>query len=115
MTRDDIIRMAQEAGLTGLVEADVIGNFERFAALVATTEKQKVVEYMNSRAFATGHGDTTEDLLKELEWQIKERERKACALIADEEFGSTLMIGDAQPKHSSAWRIAAAIRARGET
>jgi hypothetical protein len=40
-------------------------------------------------------------------------EREACALIADEEFGSTLMIGDAQPKHSSAWRIAAAIRARG--
>jgi hypothetical protein len=42
-------------------------------------------------------------------------EREACALVADEEFGSTLMIGDAQPKHSSAWRIAAAIRARGET
>ena len=39
-------------------------------------------------------------------------EREACALIADEEFGSTLMIGDAHPKHSSAWRIAAAIRGR---
>jgi hypothetical protein len=39
-------------------------------------------------------------------------EREACALIADEEFGSTLMIGDAHPKHSSAWRIAAAIRTR---
>jgi hypothetical protein len=42
-------------------------------------------------------------------------EREACAKIADEEFGSTLMIGDAQPKNSSAWRIAAAIRARGES
>jgi len=77
-------------------------------------EREKVAQWMIERGYATGHGDTTEDLLKELEWQIKERERKACALIADEEFGSTLWIGDAQPKHSSAWRIAAAIRARGE-
>ena len=40
MTRDDIIRLAREAGLTGLVEADVIGNFERFAALVAAAERE---------------------------------------------------------------------------
>ena len=40
MTREDIIRMARDAGLTGLVEADVIGNFERFAALVAAAERE---------------------------------------------------------------------------
>jgi hypothetical protein len=40
MTRDDIIRLARDAGLTGLVEADVIGNFERFAALVAAAERE---------------------------------------------------------------------------
>jgi hypothetical protein len=41
MTRDDIIRLARDAGLTGLVEADVIENFERFAALVAEAEREQ--------------------------------------------------------------------------
>jgi hypothetical protein len=41
MNRDDIIRLARDAGLTGLVEADVIGNFERFAALVAAAERNE--------------------------------------------------------------------------
>ena len=40
MTRDDIIRMAREAGLVGLVEAEVIENFERFASLVAAAERE---------------------------------------------------------------------------
>jgi hypothetical protein len=40
MTREDIIRMAREAELTGLVEAYTIGNFERFAALVAEAERE---------------------------------------------------------------------------
>jgi len=30
---------------------------------------------MIERGYATGHGDTVEDLLKELEWQIEERIR----------------------------------------
>jgi UDP-2,3-diacylglucosamine pyrophosphatase LpxH len=68
----------------GLSRDSVYNELERFAALVATTEKQKVVEYMNSRAFATGHGDTIEDLLKEMEWQVAEREREACKKLAQE-------------------------------
>jgi hypothetical protein len=40
MTRDEVIRLARDAGLTGLVEADVIENFERFAALVAAAERE---------------------------------------------------------------------------
>ena len=55
---------------------------------------------MNSRAFATGHGDTIDDLLKELEWQVAEREREACAKLAGPHLNG---------------EIAAAIRARGET
>jgi hypothetical protein len=35
MTRDDIIRMAREAGLSGLKEGGLMENFERFANLVA--------------------------------------------------------------------------------
>jgi cell division protein ZapA (FtsZ GTPase activity inhibitor) len=83
------------------------------AALVATTEKQKVVEYMNSRAFATGHGDTIEDLLKEMEWQVAEREREACAKIADSQINNTAILLVNPGKSAAAWDIANAIRARG--
>jgi hypothetical protein len=40
MTRDDIIKMAREAGLTGLMEGGLIDYFERFAALVAAAERE---------------------------------------------------------------------------
>jgi hypothetical protein len=88
MTRDDIrIRIMQEA-------LDCADRGE--------TEAYNSIKVMCSEVLAM-----VEEVVK--------AEREACALVADEEFGSTLMIGDAQPKHSSAWRIAAAIRARGET
>jgi hypothetical protein len=47
-----------------------------------TTET--VAKWMIDRGYATGHGDTIEDLLKELEWQIRESEREACAKVCDE-------------------------------
>jgi hypothetical protein len=31
---------------------------------------------MMERGYATGHGDTIEELLNELEWQVVERERE---------------------------------------
>ena len=80
MTKDDIIRMAREAGLPmqyrfvgGATHWDFDGPLERFAALVAAAERWKVAKWMIERSYATGHGDTLEDLLAELDWQIKER------------------------------------------
>jgi hypothetical protein len=115
MTRDDITRMAREAGfnveqgyllrITGIDE-----DLERFAALVAAAEREKVAAWMMQRSYATGHGDTTEDLLKELEWQIAENwikalvkgvegEREACAKAAEEYMreceGASFGIGEA--------------------
>jgi len=85
MTRDDIIRLAREAGWKDLREFDsemhddiFMGNIkslERFAALVAAAEREKVAAWMIERDYATGHGDTIEGLLKALEWQAKERAR----------------------------------------
>ena len=81
MNRDDIIRMAREAG--GVEERQWIGlNLERFAALVAAAEREKVAKWMIQRSYATGHGKTIEDLLAELDWQIRESEREACAELA---------------------------------
>jgi hypothetical protein len=87
MTRDDIIRLAREAGWKDLREFDsemhddiFMGNIkslERFAALVAAAEREKVAAWMIDHDYATGHGDTVEDLLKELVWQIRVRARDA--------------------------------------
>ena len=83
MTRDDIIKMAREAGLySGSPRTPSTGSMiekrlERFAALVAATEREKVAAWMIARGYATGHGDSVEDLLQELDWQIREQERES--------------------------------------
>ena len=108
MTREDIIKLAREAGINVeqgflLRFAGVEADLERFAALVAAAEREKVAAWMIQRSYATGHGDTIEDLIKELEWQVAEREREACAKLCEEDG---LLWGQ---------RYAAAIRARGNT
>ena len=59
------------------------------------TDLEKVAKWMMSHGYATGHGDTIEDLLKELEWQVAEREREACAKLveamADKRFGQAAL------------------------
>lgn len=106
MTRDDIIKMAREAGAMfdhmTWVERDLEPVFERFAALVAAAERNKIAQWMIGRSYATGHGDTVEDLLAQLEWQVREREREACAKVCEDDFGN------------GALNLADAIRARGK-
>jgi hypothetical protein len=50
--------------------------------------------------FATGHGDSIEDLLKELEWQVAERERTAVIETIDELMG---MESDRHPMFSEGY------------
>jgi hypothetical protein len=145
MTRDDIIRLAREAGIhhahdseghwDGLTDEEVVDRLprfkreleyadkrimqilERFAALVAAAEREKVARWMMERGYATGHGDTIEDLLQELDWQIAENwnralingittEREACAKVCE-------TYDHADPLGVST-ECAAAIRARGQ-
>ena len=108
MDREEIIRMAREAGFkVDWQHADVAEikakRYEYFAALVADAEREKLAAWMMSQGYATGHGDTVEDLLKELEWQIAEREREACAKLCE-----------ANDKSTHPADLADAIRARGE-
>ena len=128
--KDDIIKMAREAGFmdtdkNGVWITDGYWDDElrRFAALVAAAEREKVAAWMMERGYATGHGDTIEDLLKELDWQIREQEREACAKLCLEEAneayhqeafylprGNQGLLRIAE----GAKRCAEAIRARGE-
>ena len=111
---ENIIAMARRAGAhddgfeVRFVEPRYL---ERFATLVAAAERNKVASWMMAQGYATGHGDTTEDLLDELDWQITESwskvvmtsvgaEREACAKVCE---------------HQPHWvACAAAIRARGQ-
>ena len=47
------------------------------------SNKEKVSQWMMDKGYATGHGDSVVDLLQELEWQVAEREREACAKIVE--------------------------------
>ena len=75
MTREAVIRMARGAGFT---EGDISlfpDLIAHFAFLVAAVERNKLAAWMIERGYATGHGDSIEKLLEELEWQIEERIR----------------------------------------
>lgn len=46
-------------------------------------EREVVANWIMGKGFATGHGDSIVDLLDQLEWQIIEKEREACAKLVD--------------------------------
>jgi hypothetical protein len=113
MTQDEIIEMARQAGfnveqgfllrVTGIDE-----DLERFAALVAAAEREKVAKWQMGSGYSTGHGETIEDLLVELEWQVRESEREACAKVCLTEWST---LGQMEAGEA----FARAIRARGNT
>ena len=112
MDREAVIRMAREAGLAYGSDEKPLGSVTRFAALVTAAERNKLAAWMIQRGFATGHGDSIEKLLEELEWQIEEsvrNEREACAKVCD--------VLAVHPEYASdITKVAAqAIRARGNT
>jgi len=81
------------------------GDIEHFAELIRQEEREKVAAWMIKKGLATGHGDSTEDLLTELDWQIAEKQEPV-ARVCYGQFTLTqtdVGIGDVQ-----------AIRARGE-
>ena len=94
MNREKIIKLAREAGFevygtdVWITDGWWLEELERFAALVAAVEREKLAAWMMRQGYATGHGDSIEKLLEELEWQIEERirnEREACASICFQE------------------------------
>jgi hypothetical protein len=115
MNRDDVIRMAEEAGFSKdwqgtwhCIFAQMNEAFTLAYEAGAAAEREKVAQWMIQRGYATGHGDTIEDLLAELDWQIAEKiaiEREACAKVAE----------SYEPRCDSCPSgVANAIRARGQ-
>ena len=100
MTREDITRMAREAGFVGF-DGDN-GSLRRFAALVAAAEREAMIE-QGWRQCAKGQRTTQFCGLVEL---VVLAEREACAKVAEayEPRCDTCPSG-----------VANAIRARGQT
>jgi hypothetical protein len=131
-----VIEMARESGLLTIGTADgseavytwpkgITDELERFAELVRADEREHIAAWMIQRGYSTGHGDTTKDLLDELDWQVVqnwasamktgvETEREACAKVADtisDKYGW----GHYGNEVDTADEISAAIRARGQS
>ena len=144
----DVFELAKEAGFMqhlGVICAPNHLALERFAALVIANHppqsymtwqegheagkqagREHIAAWMIQRGYSTGHGDTTKDLLDELDWQVVqnwtsamktgvETEREACAKVLDEMAED--MEREMEPSTAIAYvrSKAAAIRARGET
>ena len=95
MTQEDIIRMADKVGFEtcrgdGWPDERLLQKLKRFFRLAyesgAAAQREKVAAWMRNCGYATGHGDTIEDLLDHLGTQIAEgllMEREACAKVCD--------------------------------
>ena len=97
MTQDEIIEMAIQGHAS---TRDAI----RWAM---NQEREVVANWIMNKGFATGHGDSIVDLLDQLEWQIEEKEREACADLC-EQYGFNNHCGITTDV------IAIEIRARGQ-
>ena len=62
---------------TGLMDKLKNDDAQTWAAVAMIVNREKLAKWMISRGYATGHGDTIEDLLRELDWQIEERIKNA--------------------------------------
>ena len=76
LDREDIIRMAREAGAMfehmAWVERDLFPVFARFAALVAAAEREILADWMRQHGFSTGQAYTTATLLDRLGTEMVE-------------------------------------------
>ena len=50
------------------------------AIALQTHYREKLAQWMMSKGFSTGHGDSVDDLLRELSWQIDEIKARETAL-----------------------------------
>jgi hypothetical protein len=105
MTRNDIIRMALDAGI--LWSTDQAATLERFAALVAAAKREHMISD-GWRQCAQGQRTSQHCAVAE---QARRDEREACAKVCEDDKTQAMeWTGNSRP----GGHFAAAIRARGE-
>ena len=99
MNRDDIIRMAREAGGSeGGIWGFTLNDLERFAALAAAAERKRLREEIHSCHANCDHPVCV----------AVRKEREACAELCD-------YLDDDLPDGLAGWQYGNAIRARGQS
>ena len=109
MNRDDIHTCSYSCERPACIKAqrdELVQKLPKLVAEAVAAEREKVAAWMHFNDYTTGHGDTVEDLLEEIQAQVAENERWKCAEVAEAYEPRC----DVCPKG-----VAAAIRARGET
>lgn len=99
MNREDVIRMAREAGFRVNTTEAFLEELKRFAALVTSAERERI------KQANTPEIERVNAYIKELEDAVKV-EREACAKVCDDL--------DKMRGYSYADKCAAHIRARGQ-
>jgi hypothetical protein len=84
MTKEEIKALAEKVYGECDWHDSALSHLEQLAKLVIEHEREAVANWIMGKGFATGHGDAIVDMIDELEWQVAEREREACAKVADE-------------------------------
>ena len=115
LVKDESLRIKDIVKQTGYDKGHVsrlrkASQLDKLIADAVAAEREKLAAWMMRQGYATGHGDSIEKLLEELEWQIEERirnEREECAKACD--------VLAVHPEYASdITKVAAqAIRARG--
>ena len=102
MNREDIIRMAREAGFIINDENQMTHSLERFAAIVVAAERNSWPAEMEAM-------ERQVNILTDALAQAKAEEREACAKVCED-----LDSVSPEEDNPAPWCIAAAIRARGQ-
>ena len=77
------------------------------------SDKEKLAQWMIRSGYATGHADSVEDLLQELDWQIAENWNRALIAGITTEREACAKLFDCEVWAYDYREIASAIRARG--
>ena len=116
MDREQLDHLWHKAMRESVEDGEMFTRYQ-FAKLVAAHERNKLAAWMTQIGFATGHGDTMEQLCDALGTEIVDRidgeveaEREACAKVCEEfDMGVLVLV----PSTRKQCVLSAAIRARG--
>ena len=105
-----------EASVAEMWSASVKATCQDLIDEAVKAEREVVSNWIMDRGFATGHGDSIVDLLDQLEWQIAEKEREACAKLLERTDLGGLKDNPAMQSWVAEMLLAyvKAIRARGQ-
>lgn len=103
LTLDHVV--LHETAVDAMRSARVVRTAKEHDAILAmSTAREALAAWMTANGYATGHGDTVEDLLRELDWQHRERVNGWRDIASAPKDGSVcLLLGCGYTKAADEW------------